>query len=222
MNKSLLAIASLAALVSVQPATADTSMGFFVTSTGGGDGANYGGLAGADAHCQKLASAAGAGGKTWRAYLSTSGSLDFKNPANNVAPVHARDRIGKGPWHNAKGELIASDLAQLHSGNNINKQTALDENGNAVKGRGDKPNEHDILTGSRADGTAFAPFTDTTCSGWTSNGEGSAVVGHHDITGLTADSWSTSWNFSHQSRGCSQDNLKGTGGAGLLYCFAEN
>ncbi|WP_455219894.1 hypothetical protein [Kaarinaea lacus] len=197
-------------------------MSFFVTSIGGGDGANYGGLEGADAHCQKLATEAGAGGKTWHAYLSTSGKIDFKIPDNNVAAIHARDRIGKGPWFNAKGELIARDVDHLHSGNNINKEIALSEKGNPIKGRGDKPNEHDILTGSRADGTAFAPFTDTTCNGWTSNGEGSAVVGHHDLVGPTRDNWSKSWNFAHQSRGCSEDNLKVTGGAGLLYCFAVN
>lgn len=199
----------------------DNSMSFFVTSKGGGDGANYGGLEGADAHCQTLAAAAGFGNKTWRAYLSTSGKIDFKNPENNVAAVHARDRIGNGPWHNAKGVLIASDIDQLHNNNNINKETALSESGNLVNGRGDKPNEHDILTGSRSDGTAFSPFTDTTCKDWTSNDQGSAVVGHHDVTGLNSDNWAKSWNFSHQSRGCSQKNLQSTGGAGLIYCFAK-
>jgi len=198
-------------------------MSFFVTSVGGGDGANFGGLEGADAHCQKLASDAGAGDKTWHAYLSTSGKLDFKNPENNVAAVHARDRIGKGPWYNAKGVLIAKNIEQLHSGNNINKETALSEKGEAIKGRGDTPNEHDILTGSRADGTAFAPFiTDTTCGDWTKNGEGSAVVGHHDINGPTQDNWAKSWNFAHQTRGCGVEGLKPTGGAGYLYCFAVN
>ena len=197
-------------------------MSFFVTSVGGGDGANYGGLEGADTHCQKLATEAGAGDKTWHAYLSTSGKIDFKNSENNVAAIHARDRIGKGPWFNAKGVLIASDVNHLHNSNNINKETALSEKGDPIKGRGDKPNEHDILTGSRADGTAFAPFTDTTCGGWTKNGEGSAVVGHHDLLGPTEDNWSKSWNFAHQSRGCSQENLTTTGGAGLLYCFAVN
>lgn len=223
MKQSLLLVASVAAFAGLQPvAAAENSMSFFVTSAGGGDGANYGGLEGADAHCQKLASDAGAGNKTWRAYLSTSGKIDFKNPANSVAAVHARDRIGKGPWHNAKGEVIARDIEHLHTDNNMTKATALSEKGEPVKGRGDKPNEHDILTGSRTDGTAFAPFTDTTCANWTSNDEGSAVVGHHDKTGLNNDAWATSWNFSHQSRGCSQENLKATGGAGLLYCFAEN
>ena len=222
MKKSLLLISSLAVFAGLQPAVAaDKSMSFFVTSTGGGDGANYGGLEGADAHCQKLAVAAGFGNKSWRAYLSTSGKIDFKNPKNNVAAIHARDRIGEGPWYNAKGVLIANDIKQLHNNNNINKETALSENGNPIKGRGDKPNEHDILTGSRSDGTAFAPFTDTTCGGWTSNEKGSAVVGHHDKTGLNDDSWSKSWNFAHQSRGCSQKNLQATGGAGLLYCFVK-
>ncbi len=222
MKKSLLVIASLSAIVGLQSVTAaDNSTSFFVTSTGGGDGANYGGLEGADAHCQKLATAAGIENRTWRAYLSTSGKIDFQNPQNNVPAVHARDRIGKGPWHNAKGELVANDVEQLHSNNNINKETALSETGNPIKGRGDKPNEHDILTGSRSDGTAFAPFTDTTCQDWTSNDKGSAVVGHHDKIGPNEDNWSKSWIFAHQSRGCSQENLQSTGGAGLLYCFAE-
>ena len=221
MKKSLLLAASITALFGLQSVSANNSMSFFVTSTGGGDGANYGGLKGADAHCQKLATSAGSENKTWRAYLSTSGKIDFKNKDNNVAAVHARNRIGKGPWYNAKGKLIAQDLEQLHSSNNLSKKTSLSENGNPINGRGDKPNKHDILTGSRSDGTAFSPFTDTTCKGWTSNDKGSAVLGHHDITGLNNDSWATSWNFSHQSRGCSDKNLESTGGAGLLYCFAE-
>lgn len=216
------AILAIGIIVAPLPAASeDRPMGFFVTSVGMGDGGKLGGLEGADAHCHKLASAAGFASKTWRAYLSTSGKIDFKSPENNVAAIHARDRIGKGPWHNAKGVLIARDIEQLHSSNNINKETALSEKGNLVNGRGDKPNQHDILTGSRSDGTAFAPFTDTTCKDWTSNDKGSAAVGHHDKTGLNNDSWSKSWNFSHQSKGCSQKNLEGTGGAGLLYCFAE-
>jgi hypothetical protein len=201
-----------------QPVTGP--MSFFVTSTGGGDGANFGGLEGADEHCQDLASDAGAGDKTWHAYLSTSGRLDTANPENNTASVHARERIGTGPWFNAKGVLIARDVEQLHSNNNINKQTALNEKGEVINGRGDKPNEHDILTGSRTDGTAFSPLTDLTCKNWTSNEEGAAAVGHHDLNGPVPDNWAKSWNFSHFSRGCSQEALKSSGGAGLLYCFA--
>ena len=197
------------------------SMSFFITSTGGGKGADLGGLAGADALCQKLATAAGAGSKTWRAYLSAPGAFPSANTPGRPS-INARDRIGTGPWFNAKGDLIARDVAHLHNGNNINKTTALDERGNVIKGRGDTPNEHDILTGSRADGTAFAPQTDTTCGAWTKSGEGSAIVGHHDRTGPLPENWSTSWNFSHQSAGCSQEALVRTGGSGRLYCFAAN
>jgi hypothetical protein len=193
-------------------------MSFFVTSVGAGNGAAYGGLAGADAHCQKLAATAGAGGKTWRAYLSTQA----KDGAQNV---NARDRIGAGPWHNAKGVMIARDVADLHSANNgITKANAVSEKGEVISGRGDTPNRHDILTGSRTDGTAFAAGDpDMTCGNWTRSGaEGVAVVGHHDRVGPTTDPWATSWNSSHQSRGgCSQAALRGTGGDGLLYCFAE-
>jgi hypothetical protein len=198
-------------------------MSFFVTGTGPGNGANLGGLAGADAHCQKLAAAAGAGSRTWRAYLSTS-NVPATAPAQPIAAVHARDRIGKGPWYNAKGELIARDVTHLHNGNNITKATALNEKGGVVNGRGDQPNTHDILTGSRPDGTAFAPVPDMTCAAWTLGGaEGMAMTGHHDRSGLTPDAWSTSWNSSHTTRGgCSQDALKGTGGAGLFYCFAAD
>jgi len=197
------------------------SMSFFITSTGGGKGADLGGLAGADALCQKLATAAGAGAKTWRAYLSVPGAFPSGNNPGTPS-VNARDRIGAGPWFNAKGELIARDVAHLHNGNNISQATALDEKGNKVNGRADKPNEHDILTGSRADGTAFAPQTDTTCGAWTKSGEGSAIVGHHDRTGPLPENWAKSWNFSHQSAGCSQEALVRTGGSGRLYCFAAN
>lgn len=193
-------------------------MSFFVTSTGTGRGADLGGLDGADRHCQTLAAAAGAGGKTWRAYLSTQGK-------DGAATVNARDRIGKGPWHNARGELIARDVEHLHGANNLTKATALNEKGQPVEGRGDTPNRHDILTGSRADGTAFSPNdTDMTCGNWTRSGaEGVAMVGHHDRVGPTSDPWSTSWNSSHQTRGgCSPQALRGTGGDGLLYCFAAN
>jgi hypothetical protein len=184
----------------------DNKMTFFVTSTNPGDGANLGGLAGADAHCQTLAETAGASGQTWHAYLSTS-------------TVNARDRIGDGPWHNAKGELIASDLNELHGdANKITKQTGLTETGEMVKGRGDTPNMHDILTGSNADGTVAAGMT---CEDWTSNASTSkAFVGHHDRIGLRDDAPSKSWNASHPSRGCSQEDLPKSGGAGLLYCFA--
>jgi len=185
----------------------DTSMSFFVTSQGPGDGANLGGLEGADAHCQKLADAVGAGGKTWRAYLSTDG-------------VNARDRIGSGPWYNAKGEPIASNVADLHSdANKISKQTALTEGGAVVNGRGDTPNMHDILTGSNADGTSAVGMS---CADWTSNGSGSAFVGHHDRIGLRDDAPSKSWNASHPSRGCGKDDLPKSGGNGLFYCFAAN
>jgi hypothetical protein len=194
---------------------------FFVTSQGGGKGADLGGLTGADAICQRLATAAGAGAKTWRAYLSTPPtSASGTTPA--VAAVHARDRIGKGPWFNAKGVMVARNLDHLHNGNNITKMTALDERGNPVKGRGEAPNEHDILTGTRGDGTAFAPHTDTTCKSWTSSSDGSAVVGHHDRVGPTADAWSTSWNFSHHSESCSVQGVAARGGAGKFYCFAAN
>jgi hypothetical protein len=190
---------------------------FFVTSTGIGRGADLGGLAGADQHCQTLAAAAGGSGKTWRAYLSTQAK-------DGVANVNARDRIGKGPWYNVKGDLIARDVADLHGpGNKVTKQTALNEKGEQVSGRGDTPNRHDILTGSRADGNSFSPNDpDLTCGNWTRSGaEGAVMVGHHDRVGPTTDPWSTSWNSSHQSRGgCSQTALRGTGGDGLLYCFA--
>ena len=219
------ALAATTAAIALLTACASTPtsgpMSFFVSSTGSGKGADLGGLAGADALCQKLATSAGAGGKTWRAYLSAPGT--FPSPGNAGTPsVNARDRIGTGPWFNAKGELIARDVAHLHNGNNLSKETALDERGKVVNGRGDNPNEHDILTGSRADGTAFAPQTDTTCKAWTSSSEGSAIVGHHDRIGPLPENWAKSWNFSHQSAGCSQEALVRTGGAGRLYCFAAN
>jgi hypothetical protein len=188
-----------------------SKMTFFITSVGAGKGADLGGLAGADKHCQKLAAAAGAGNWTWRAYLSTSG-------AN---AVNARDRIGNGPWRNAKGVLIASNLAELHGNNNLDQQTALNEKGEIVPGRPQRPNnQHDILTGSQPDGTAFSGGDDRTCSNWTNSGDGHAMVGHHDRMGLRDDAPSKSWNSSHPSRGCSQEALKKSGGAGLIYCFA--
>jgi hypothetical protein len=190
-------------------------MSFFVTSVGSGKGADFGGLAGADKHCQTLAAAAGAGGKTWRAYLSASA-------AGSSAAVNARDRIGKGPWKNAKGVVVAKDVADLHGTNNLTKQTALTEKGGIVKGRGDEPNQHDILTGTQTDGTAFGGTEDKTCGNWTKSGEGSAIVGHHDRTGLDTNPPALSWNSSHPSRGCGDEALKSTGGAGYLYCFAAN
>ena len=186
----------------------DNGMSFFLTSAGPGDGANLGGLDGADAHCQALAAAAGAGSRTWRAYLSTDS-------------VNARDRVGDGPWHNAHGTLIANDVEDLHSDNaNITKQTAVDENGNVISGSGDSPNRHDILTGTRSEGTRFDDGEDHTCSNWTSGDDGSAHVGHHDR--LARGQPGSPWNDAHPSRGCSQENLQSTGGDGLFYCFAAD
>jgi hypothetical protein len=223
LNKTrTLALAATTVLLAACASTPSTGpMGFFITSAGLGKGADLGGLAGADAHCQKLAAEAGAGGKTWRAYLSVPPTFG-QGPTPAVPAVNARDRIGAGPWFNAKGELIARDVAHLHNGNNLTKTTALTEKGAVVNGRGDTPNEHDILTGSRADGTAFAPQTDTSCRAWTSSSEGSAVVGHHDRIGPLPENWAKSWNFSHQSVGCSQEALVRTGGSGRFYCFAAN
>lgn len=191
------------------------SMSFLVTSEGPGSGANLGGLDGADAHCQKLAAATGAANRNWRAYLSNSAG-------NGKAAVNARDRIGKGPWYNAKGVKIADDVAKLHSdSNNLNKETALDEKGNRVNARGDKPNKHDILTGSRPDGTAYPESANLTCQNWSvgniGNLAGAAQVGHHDREGKTPEG--VSWNSAHPSRGCGQEDLKASGGAGLFYCF---
>ena len=190
-------------------------MTFFVTSVGMGKGADLGGLAGADRHCQELATSVGAGGKTWHAYLSTQGA----------GAVNARDRIGKGPWVNAKGVIIAKDVTELHGANNLTKQTALTEKGEVNNGISDKPNRHDILTGSQPDGTAFSPDKDMTCKNWTSSTEGAAMLGHSDRLGLRDDEASHSWNSSHPSRGpdggCSETDLPTTGGTGLLYCFAN-
>jgi hypothetical protein len=211
--------ATLALLAACATPFGANRMSFFVTSAGSGKGADLGGVAGADAICQRLAAAAGAGNRTWRAYLSVPPTLAAgTTPA--VPAVHARDRIGSGPWFNAKGVMVARSIDHLHHGNFINKETALDERGNVMKGAGDAPNEHDILTGSREDGTAFAPQPDTTCKAWTSSSDGSAIVGHHDRTGLTQDNWAKSWNFSHGSAGCGQEALVRTGGAGKFYCFA--
>ena len=205
--QKLLLVATLTLAGATMALAQDNSMSFFVTSQGSGKGADLGGLAGADAHCASLAEAAGVKGKTWHAYLSTK-------------DTDARDRIGKGPWFNAKGEKIADDVASLHSDNNdLTKQTALNEKGEVINGRGDTPNRHDILTGSKPDGTRIA---DQTCGDWTLSGaEGAAMMGHSDRTGLDDSAAAKSWNSSHASRGgCSQEALKGTGGDGLFYCFA--
>jgi hypothetical protein len=194
----------------------ENKMSFFVTSAGSGKGADLGGIAGADKHCQTLAESVGAGGKTWHAYLSATG-------------VNARDRIGNGPWQNAKGVVVASSVDQLHGTNNLGKQTSLNEKGEVVNGRGDTPNMHDMLTGSTPDGRAISGGGDSTCSNWTTSGTGAAMLGHHDRQGLRDDVESKSWNSSHLSRpskdgapGCSQVALRGTGGNGLFYCFAVN
>jgi hypothetical protein len=205
-----LAITGLAAPALAQ----DAAMSFFVTSTGKGDGANLGGLEGADAHCAALAKAAGSAKTAWRAYLSTTAP-------QGEAGINARDRIGAGPWVNAKGVTIAASLDELHSDkNNLTKDTALTEKGETVKGRGDQPNMHDILTGSDPQGLYSTAGGDTTCGNWTKNGEGSAIVGHHDRIGLKETRHMMSWNSSHGTRGCGQEALRGTGGDGLFYCFA--
>ena len=203
----------------IPPPPAKGPMTFFITSSGPGKGADLGGLAGADAHCQKLAEAVGAGNHTWRAYLSAA-------PQNGQPAINARDRIGTGPWHNQGGDRIAADVAHLHgdtlelarNGNLINQVTALTEKGERVPGEMNKPNQHDILTGSQADGTAYADALDHTCKNWTSSSpDGSAQLGHHDRQSRIT---SASWNSAHPSRGCSQENLVATGGAGQFYCFA--
>jgi hypothetical protein len=221
MRLSLLAPAALLVLggMGCESETRDPvrDMTFFVTSVGTGAGANLGGLEGADRHCQSLAQAAGAGNRTWRAYLSAQAS-------GAQQAVHARDRIGSGPWQNAKGVVIAGNVGELHGQNNLTKETALTEKGEVVLGAGDSPNQHDILTGSQPDGTALASAEDSTCGNWTKSGtEGAAMVGHSDRRGLSDTEAARSWNSSHLSRGgCSQDALRGTGGAGLFYCFAAN
>lgn len=209
--KTLASAGIIAIMSTVGAAAADPQMGFFVTSVGMGNGGNLGGLEGADGHCQKLAEAAGSKGRTWRAYLSTQ--------EEGKRGISARSRIGQGPWYNANGELIATDLDNLHISPNIFLRTAVDENGKRIKGRESKPNEHDILTGTQADGTAYFPWQkgDKTCSNWTStDAKGSATVGHHDRHG----GGNTSWNAAHNSRGCGAGDLRKTGGNGYFYCFA--
>jgi hypothetical protein len=209
----------LAGCASMEPGPKD--MTFFITSAGPGRGGDLGGLAGADRHCQSLAEAVGAGGHSWHAYLSTQ-APKLADP--NF--VNARDRIGAGPWRNAKGVVIARSVEELHSASSkLNKETALSEKGQLVNGRTEKPNTHDILTGSRADGTAFpgAPFADMTCGNWTNGGnDGAAMTGHHDRVGPTDASWATSWNSAHPTLGCSPEKIRPTGGEGLFYCFAVN
>ena len=199
----------------------DSDMTFFITSAGPGNGGDLGGLEGADAHCSALAKAAGSEKSGWKAYLSVNATIDRSGDRPKVVSgVDARSRIGAGPWHNAKGVLIANNADELHSGANaINKANGLDENGNPVNGRGEKPNRHDILTGSTPQGEYSTAGGDTTCSGWTSSGEGSAIVGHHDLVGLSDDRHMVSWNSAHGSAGCSADALPRTGGDGLFYCF---
>jgi hypothetical protein len=213
----LIGCAAIAAIGFGAAQAQQNAMTFFVTSAGPGKGADLGGLEGADRHCQTLAQAAGAGGKTWKAYLSTQG-------AN---AVNAKDRIGRGPWQNAKGVVVAKDVGDLHgASNNLSKQTSLSEKGEVINGRGDTPNRHDVLTGSQPDGTAFAGADDRTCGNYTKSGAGAVMVGHIDRTGLDDSAAAKSWNSSHPSRGaeggCSQADLKSTGGDGLLYCFATN
>jgi len=215
---SLLACAGAVSLLAAcggMPMTGKSGMSFFVTSAGPGKGGDLGGLAGADAHCQKLAAAAGAGHRTWRAYLSAQ-------PTPSQPGVNARDRIGKGPWQNAKGVVVATDVAQLHGANNVNKATALTETGAVVNGGGDNPNQHDILTGSQPNGTFIAGDANSTCANWQMSSGGAAMVGHHDRRGLDESVPAKSWNSSHQSAGCSPDQLRSTGGAGLFYCFAAD
>ncbi len=210
------ALAALGGAAAQAQAPTPAQMSFFVTSVGSGRGADLGGLAGADAHCQALAQAAGAGQRTWRAYLSTSA-------VGGAPAVNARDRIGAGPWRNALGVVVAASVDELHGANNLTKQTSLSERGAVVNGRGDTPNMHDVLTGSQEDGRAFAGAEDRTCRNWTYGGpDGAAMVGHHDRIGLRDDAASRSWNTSHPSRGCTQEALVSTGGAGLFMCFAIN
>ncbi len=213
----VVAVSAFGVSVSAQ----DADMTFFITSAGPGNGADLGGLEGADAHCNQLAAAAGSKLDNWKAYLSVNAGIDRSGDRPKVVPgVNARDRIGAGPWHNAKGVLIASNVDELHSdAHAINKANGLDESGNPINARGDKPNQHDILTGSDPHGMYSTAGGDTSCSGWTSSDKGSAIVGHHDLAGLSEDRHMISWNSAHGSAGCSQDALTRTGGAGFFYCF---
>jgi len=218
MRLSVLASAALTALsLSGSALAQQANMSFFITSAGPGKGADLGGLDGADRHCQTLAQAAGAGGKTWKAYLSSN-----TNAANPGATVNARDRIGNGPWQNAKGVVIATSVDDLHSDNNkISKETGLSEKGEPVKGVGEQPNQHDMMTGSQMDGRAFPGNLNLTCGNWSSSTFGSAMLGHFDRRGNADTPFQRSWVTSHMSRSCSQPDLVATGGAGLFYCFAQ-
>src|SRR6516162_7953241 len=220
MRFSVFALAASMVLgASAASSAQQANLSFFVTSAGSGKGADLAGLAGADRICQQLAQVVGAGSHTWHAYLSTQA-------ADGQPAINARDRIGHGPWQNAKGVVVAKDVDELHGDNNLTKQTALTEKGDVVNGRGDTPNRHDALTGSQPDGRAFPPGDDETCHNWTSSTQGAAIVGHIDRQGLRDDAQSKSWNSSHLSRGpdggVSQADLRSTGGDGLFYCFAAN
>lgn len=226
-TKSKLLVAGVVAAVCAAGTYAyaqDQDMTFFITSAGPGKGGDLGGLEGADAHCASLAAAAGSDKTEWGAYLSVGAKIDRSGDSPKVIPgVNARDRIGTGPWHNAKGVLIANSVEELHSdANPINKETGLDENGNPINARGDKPNQHDILTGSTPQGMYSTAGGDTSCNGWTSSSEGSAIVGHHDRVGLSKDRHMVSWNSAHGSAGCALEKLNATGGNGYFYCFAKN
>ena len=213
---TVLVFSACAPQANQQSAATANPMTFFLTSAGSGNGADLGGLAGADRRCQDLAQAAGAGSHTWHAYLSASASA-------GSSAVNARNRIGAGPWQNARGVVVAQSVEDLHSANNkLSKQNSLSERGDMIPGRGDSVNKHDILTGSSADGRAITSATDNTCSNWTSSSTGAAMVGHHDRIGIRDDEAMRSWNSSHPSRGCSGENLRSSGGAGLFYCFAVN
>lgn len=219
--KALVRVVSIAVLAtgaigySAMSAAQQPAMSFFITSMNPGKGADFGGLAGADSYCKYLAESVGAGSKTWRAYLSTQAS-------GSMAAVNAKERIGKGPWQNAKGVVIAKDVAELHGTNNLNKTTALNEKGGLVNSRTETPNYHDILTGTQPDGTAFPAGDDQTCGNWTKFGDGTAIVGHFDRAGLGTPEAAQSWNSSHTTVGCSVPQLNRTGGGGFLYCFAAN
>lgn len=224
MRKAIAALAAFAVLGAAPVAAQDSKMSFFITSAGPGDGAKLGGLTGADQHCADLAYGVGAGDLQWRAYLSTvtlSGDVAFSGNRTGGGAVNARDRIGEGPWYNYAGDMIASTVEELHSESvNLTKESILTEKGAVVNGRGDSPNMHDILTGSNMDGTVNLDEGHDACLNWTSNGEGSASVGHHDRQGGGQNP--NSWNAAHGSRGCSQEDLQGTGGNGYFYCFATD